>query len=70
MEMAAVSAALHFCFDAKAKHRVMELCGIASGAQTVLASEKRGIQNMKKTEKNDQSCSKGQDELKRRLHQG
>lgn len=51
VEMAAISAALHFCSGAKAKQRVMELCGIASGEQTVLTSEKRGIQRVKKTEK-------------------
>ena len=51
VEMAAISATLHFCSGAKAKHRVMELCGIAGGEQTVLASEKRDMLRVKKAEK-------------------
>ena len=51
VEMAAISATLHFRSGAKAKHRVMELSGIKAGVQTVYASQKRDIQRVKKAEK-------------------
>ena len=49
--MAAISATLHFCSCAKAKHRVMELSEIKAGVQTTYASQKRDIQRVKKAEK-------------------
>ena len=51
VEMTAISATLHFCSGAKAKHRVMELSGIKAGVQTMYASQKRDIQRVKKAEK-------------------
>ena len=38
VEMAAISATLHFCSGAKTKHRVMDLSGITAGVQTMYAS--------------------------------
>ncbi|XP_048578883.1 uncharacterized protein LOC125560699 isoform X1 [Nematostella vectensis] len=51
VEMAAVSAALHFSSEATAKNRVMELAGIPAGAQTAAASTRRDKQRVKSAEK-------------------
>ena len=43
VEMAAISATLHFCSGAKTKHWVMELSGVAAGEQSVVIAIKREI---------------------------
>ena len=52
VEMAAISAALHFSSGAKkTKHSVMNLSGISAGVQTVHESQKRGTHRVRKAQK-------------------